>query len=93
MHVLWAEWIWLERWRGASPKQVFAEDQWPDVDAIRSRWHELERDRQGFIGELTEDRLLQRIAYENLQGERWEYSLVHMMQHVVNHSTTVVVRW
>ena len=34
VHMLWAEWIWLQRWRGESPKRVFAQDQFPDVDAI-----------------------------------------------------------
>ena len=87
VHVLWSEWIWLQRWRGTSPKNVFAEDQWPDVGAIHARWSELERERQDFIGAVTDDRLTQLISYENLQGERWEYSLVHMMQHVVNHSS------
>ena len=87
VHVLWSEWIWLQRWRGVSPKEVFGEDEWPDVDTIRERWSDLERDRQDFIRTLTDDRLPLLIPYENVQGERWEYSLVHMMQHVVNHSS------
>jgi uncharacterized damage-inducible protein DinB len=36
---------------------------------------------------LTDDRVKARISYENARGERWEYSLGHMMQHIVNHST------
>ena len=31
--------------------------------------------------------LLGRIPYENLRGQRFEYALGHMMQHVVNHSS------
>jgi uncharacterized damage-inducible protein DinB len=87
VHTLWAEWIWLQRWQGTSPRQVFAEDQFPDVAAIQSRWAEIERDRQDFVAGLTEDRLAGRMSYENLRGQRWEYPLTHMMQHVVNHST------
>ena len=34
VHILWAEWIWLQRWRGESPKRVFAQDEFPDLDAI-----------------------------------------------------------
>jgi len=87
VHMLWAEWIWLQRWRGTSPKQVFAEGEYADVAAIEARWAEVERDRQDLIARLTEDRLLARISYENLQGQRLEYALGHMMQHVVNHSS------
>ncbi len=87
VHTLWAEWIWLQRWRGTSPKQMFRQDQFPDVDAIEARWAEVERDRGDFIAGLTDEHLLARISYENLEGQRWEYALGHMMQHVVNHST------
>ena len=87
VHTLWAEWIWLQRWQGTSPKLVFAEDQFPDVAAIQSRWTEIEGDRQDFLAGLTQDRLAGGISYENLRGERRTYALAHMMQHVVNHST------
>jgi uncharacterized damage-inducible protein DinB len=87
VHTLWSEWIWLQRWQGTSPKQVFAEDRFPDVAALQSRWAEIEHDRQDFVAGLTEDRLAGRISYENLQGQRWEYALRHMMQHVLHHST------
>lgn len=87
VHILWAEWIWLQRWRGESPRHVFAEDGYSDVDMIASEWGELARDQQDFIATLTDNHLLTRVSYENLQGERWEYTLAHMMQHVVNHSS------
>jgi uncharacterized damage-inducible protein DinB len=87
VHILWAEWIWLQRWRGSSPKQIFLDDQYPDVGAIESRWGEVERDRQDFIARLADDQLLAAVSYENLQGQRWAYPLGRMMQHVVNHSS------
>lgn len=87
VHILWGEWIWLQRWRGHSPKRVFAEDEFPNVDAIATTWSEVERDRREFIATLSASRLLTRVAYENLQGQRWEYPLGQMMQHVANHSS------
>ena len=54
---------------------------------IARAFDETEKRRQSFIAGITDDRLQERIAYENLKGERWEYSLGHMLQHVVNHST------
>src|SRR2546426_3869969 len=37
VHLLWAEWIWLERWLGRSPKQVFGTGDLPDLAAIEER--------------------------------------------------------
>jgi len=49
--------------------------------------NDVDRRRQEFIHDLTDDRLDVRIGYENIKGEHWEYPLGHMLQHVVNHST------
>ncbi len=87
VHILWAEWIWLERWQRRSPKQVFSPETFPDIDTIERRWREIERGQESFVAELTDEKLKERIAYENIKGERWDYSLGQMMQHVVNHST------
>jgi uncharacterized damage-inducible protein DinB len=87
VHIMWAEWIWLRRWQGQSPKQVFAAEDFADAAAIGERWKEIERGQHEFASQLTEPRLNQPVAYENLQGQRWEYTLGHMMQHVVNHSS------
>lgn len=87
VHILWSEWIWLRRWQGESPKRVFTLDEFTGLDAIESFWDEVDSERAAFITRLTDERLITRFSYENLQGERWEYSLAHMMQHVVNHSS------
>ena len=87
VHTLWAEWIWLERWLGRSPKQPAVFEDYRDIDAIEKRWSEVESGQQSFIGGITDASLARRIAYENLLNQRWEYSLAHMMQHVANHST------
>ena len=87
LHILWSEWIWLRRWQGESPKRVFTLDEFSGVDAIESFWDTVDSERVDFIGRLTDERLVARISYENLQGERWEYSLANMMQHLVNHSS------
>jgi hypothetical protein len=40
-HIVWAEWVWLERWHGRSPKQMFATQDFPSVTdqagGVRSR--------------------------------------------------------
>ena len=87
VHTLWAEWIWLQRWRGESPRRVFAPEDFADIGAIERYWRRIEYEQEGFIAQLTDNRLAERLSYENLQGQRWTYALGHMMQHVVNHSS------
>ena len=87
VHILWAEWIWLRRWHGESPKEVWPDTAYPDVAVVESRWARLEKEQDELIASLSDERLRARISYENLKGERWEYSLAEMMQHVVNHSS------
>jgi len=47
----------------------------------------VENEQQAFLENLNDELLNTRVSYENLEGHRWEYSLAHMMQHVVNHSS------
>ena len=86
-HMYGAEWIWLERWGGTSPRKLpFALD-FPDVETIRSRWQDVEREQKEFLGGLDQGRLAEVISYVNLKGEAFAYPLRRMLQHVVNHST------
>lgn len=87
VHVIWGEWLWLRRWRGESPMQVFAAEEFSDWAALESQWSAVEEEQNAFLEKLTVELLSRRVSYENLRGVRWEYSLAEMMQHVVNHSS------
>jgi len=86
-HVYGAEWIWLERWRGTSPRKLPFSLDFPDVETIRSRWQDVEREQKEFLDSLDAGRLAEVISYVNLKGETFAYPLRRMLQHVVNHST------
>jgi uncharacterized damage-inducible protein DinB len=87
VHIMWAEWLWLRRWRGESPKRLFDPKDFPCVADIESRWDGVERDQADFIARLTDERLTARISYQNFEDRRWEYTLADMMQHIANHSS------
>lgn len=87
VHIMAAEWIWLERWRGNSPKTLLDVSEFPTVSTIRTRWSEIERQQEEFIAGLTEDSLKRVVSYINLKGDPYEYPLWQMLQHLVNHST------
>ena len=87
VHIIWGEWLWVRRWRGESPKERFAPEEFRDWTTLESRWTSMEGDQQAFLNCVTDALLETRVSYENLQAQRWEYSLAQMMQHVVNHSS------
>jgi len=85
-HILWSEWRWLGRWQPAAagtrdPLEV------RDLSELKSRWTAFEAVQQAFLASLRDADLGRVVSYENPPGTPWSYSLAHMLQHVVNHST------
>lgn len=85
-HIAWAEWLWLERWQRRSPKVSSLPDA-STLEKIERVIEDVARGQQSFLEKLAADRLQERIAYQNIKGETWEYTLGQMLQHTVNHST------
>ena len=48
------EWLWLQRWRGESPKQVFAADDFPSLVELEAGWQTVEREQEQCIERLTD---------------------------------------
>ena len=86
-HTLAAEWIWLERWKGASPGALLTAADFPTAESLRARWTQVEKDYTEFFSGLSDEALERVIAYTNTKGEQWEYPLGNMIQHLMNHST------
>jgi uncharacterized damage-inducible protein DinB len=86
-HIVWAEWIWLQRWKGTSPQYKFHAAEFPDVNTLNTRWLELKVEQRAFVEAVTGERLHAVLPYVNLQGHTWRYALWRQMYHVVNHST------
>lgn len=86
-HTLAAEWIWLERWKGTSPKALLNPADFATVGEIKARWAEVEEEYVEFLATVTDESLGNVIAYTNTRGEVWKYPLGQMMQHLMNHST------
>jgi uncharacterized damage-inducible protein DinB len=86
-HIFGAEWIWLERWKGVSPKSLADHLDLSSMAAFRREWAVVEQERTELISRLNDEALNKIIAYTNTKGEEWSYSLGLMMQHLVNHSS------
>jgi uncharacterized damage-inducible protein DinB len=86
-HIVWAEWIWLQRWNGVSPTMVFSPDDFPSTAILRERFQAVAAERFALLERLTAEQLRQVVEYTNLKGEIWRYPLWEQLYHVVNHST------
>ena len=87
VHIMWAEWRWVRRWKGESPKETLDPMEFPTLASLMERWADVESEQADFVSDLTDAALDERIAYFDTAGERWEYPLRQMVRHVVNHST------
>ena len=87
VHAMGAEWIWLERWKGASPTSPIDESEFADVMAVRERWTVIEDHRASWLSGLRESALAETIRYTTLDRRPFEGPLWQLVQHVANHST------
>lgn len=100
MHIFGAEWIWLRRWKGTSPradgpfslpnlmqKHGVDVDKLKAVSGLRNFADSLEQERQEFLRTLTEDTLHAPLRYNGSDGKEFSMPMAQLLQHVVNHGT------
>jgi uncharacterized damage-inducible protein DinB len=86
-HVVAAEWIWLRRWRGDSPR---AFPDWmasPSLESLRARLAAVQEERAALLGALSDADLDRDVEYSLLNGTRRADPLGALFLHVVNHSS------
>jgi len=86
-HMLSAEWIWLERFKGVSPDRTIDEGEFPDLMCLRDRWTAIEEHRATWFSSLPEDAVSSRITYSSASGVEQQAPLWQLIQHLANHAT------
>ena len=87
VHILFAEWLWLRRWNGTSPRAQPAGWSTLDYPQLVVRWREHEAEQTACFAQLTDARLAQPLAYVTTRGESFQAPLHQLVRHVANHST------
>ena len=87
VHILGAEWVWLERWQGHVPEGLPVAADFPDLESVRRRWAEVERDLRNFVHAQTAETLERIIQFQTRAGFSINQPLRQCLQHVANHST------
>lgn len=86
-HILGAEWIWNERWRGRSPASRPSWMDAADLDELRSRFAALDGELIEFVSSLKEGDLDRSFEYRTTSGERFSHPLGQALQHLANHGS------
>ncbi len=86
LHMLSAEWIWLERLKGNSPKAFLPEEEYQTLDAIQDRWARQTADLREFIGAQTEASLEREVATTLSRGQSFHPSVWQILTHMFNHA-------
>ena len=87
-HMIAAERLWLERWKGRPARALQPPEQFPVTSAgIAECWVAVEREMRAYLDGLSEATIELPVSYVNFKGETWEYALWRMMVHVLNHQS------
>jgi uncharacterized damage-inducible protein DinB len=86
VHIYGAQFIWLARWKGATPSALPNADEIPTIGELRARWQKLRVEFREFLNSRTEEQLQQASAYKDLKGNEWSEPLYQQIQHVLFHS-------
>lgn len=86
-HTMWAELVWLERWKGLPNPPRFDEADFADIVALRDRWTVIEEHRDAWFAGLGDEAPASTIRYKTTEGTAFENPLWQLVQHAANHST------
>ncbi|MBS1800317.1 MAG: DinB family protein [Acidobacteria bacterium] len=94
VHILGGEWIWLTYW-SSSPENsadlmdirtrrdaLFLPETMATFAAVEAKWREVEQQQLDFLDRLTGNELTKLLPFRSTS-----IPLVHLMQHMANHST------
>jgi len=87
VHLYGADWVWLERWHGRSPRALPKPEELESFDALRSRWNEVQDGQRAFVEAMTPARMDEPVTYVNFAGQTFSYPLGETLFHVANHGT------
>jgi uncharacterized damage-inducible protein DinB len=86
VHVLSAEWGWLDRCGGPARGPALKAENYPTVDSLIDAWTTVEAHMRGFLASLTDADLLRSIEFKLSPTDRAHVMrLGDLMQHGANH--------
>ena len=85
VHVLSAEWGWLDRCGGPTRGPALKADDYPTLESLVKTWGTVEGYVRGFLSELKDEDLTRTVEFMNPRGERRIGILGALLQHGAAH--------
>jgi uncharacterized damage-inducible protein DinB len=85
VHVMSAEWGWLDRCGGPARGPALKPDDYPTVESLVDTWSTVEANMREFLSKLNDDDLARTVEFSNPRGEKRSMVLGALMQHGANH--------
>ena len=85
VHMLSAEWGWLDRCGGHERGPALKADDYPTVESLVETWATVEGWVRVFLAELKDEELHRKVEFKNPRGETRSRALGELMQHGANH--------
>jgi uncharacterized damage-inducible protein DinB len=86
-HLVAAEWLWLECWRGRPSRPLLSPEEFPTLASVSERWHKVELEMTEYLATLSEEALAGPATYTDPVGRSWTYTLWRMTLHLLNHQS------
>ncbi len=87
-HIVMAEYLWLQRWKGESPTELPEWHATADIPRLRDELAKVERERQARLDRLTPEDFEKTFRGQNLKRDmNFEFPVGLLLMHVANHST------
>lgn len=86
VHVLSAEWGWLDRCGGPSRGPALKPDDYPTLHSLVETWSRIEAHVRGFLSALEDGDLGRTVEFTNPRGEKRSMILGPLLQHAANHA-------
>lgn len=85
VHVLSAEWGWLDRCGGPERGPRLNPDDFPTVESLIEAWNKVELYVRGFLSKLKDEDLARNVEYTMGRAEKSSLPMGQLMQHAANH--------
>ena len=86
-HIAFAEWLWLERFKGVTRSETPEWTKSESFATLRDEWRRVAENRRSYLAKLKEEALEPAIHYVSLKGDPFDMPLGQVMIHCANHST------
>jgi len=85
VHMMSAEWGWLDRCGGPPRGPALKADDYPTAASLVERWTVVERDMRAFLSRLTDADLDRRVEFSFFGGPAHVRTVGHLLQHAAIH--------